>query len=146
MKWVLKLSISSSIILGPNWENLKHIELQPNLAVFSWKNIVYSFSFIVLECVVLTVLVNLFDNNKENSCPHYIAKLSNENDRTRCKTSLKLTIKAVEWPQWYCSVVFLLHFEHISYLVLVVLLLTLSMQCQLGLYRSFFFQNKMCAL
>ena len=33
MKWVLKLSIPSSIISGSNWENLKHIELQPNLPV-----------------------------------------------------------------------------------------------------------------
>ena len=29
----LKLSILSSIISGSNWENLKHIEFQPNLPV-----------------------------------------------------------------------------------------------------------------
>ena len=33
MKLVLKLSIPSSIISGLNWENLKHIKLQPNLPV-----------------------------------------------------------------------------------------------------------------
>ena len=34
MKWVLKLCIPSSLILGSNWENFKHIELQPNLPVW----------------------------------------------------------------------------------------------------------------
>ena len=33
MKWVWKLSIPLSIISGSNWENPKHIELQPNLPV-----------------------------------------------------------------------------------------------------------------
>ena len=53
-------------------------------------------------------------------------KVNNWNNRARCKT-----IKASEWHQWYFSVVFLLDFEHISYLVTVLLLLTLSMWCQL---------------
>ena len=30
---ILKLSIPSSIISGSNWENLKHVELQPNLPI-----------------------------------------------------------------------------------------------------------------
>ena len=34
----LKLSISSSIISGSNWGNLKHIELQPNLPVCKKKS------------------------------------------------------------------------------------------------------------
>ena len=29
-KWILKLSIPSRMISGSNWENLKHIKLQPN--------------------------------------------------------------------------------------------------------------------
>ena len=37
MEQVLKLSIPSSIISGSNWENLKHIELQPNLPVCLYK-------------------------------------------------------------------------------------------------------------
>ena len=41
MKWVLKLIIPSSIISGSNWENLKHIGLQPNLPVCLHKKSVY---------------------------------------------------------------------------------------------------------
>ena len=39
-----------------------------------------------------------------------------------------LTIKAPERHQWRCSSVFIVNFEHTSHLVLVLLLLTLSMQ------------------
>ena len=42
-------------------------------------------------------------------------------------TCSKLTIETLEQNyQWYCSDVFIANFEHISYLVLVFLLLTLS--------------------
>ena len=54
-------------------------------------------------------------------------KVNNQDNRTSCGACLKLTIKAPERHQWYCSVVFLLDFEHISCLVLVLILLTLSM-------------------
>ena len=46
--------------------------------------------------------------------------------RTVCKICLKLTIKTPEQRQWRCSGVLIVNFEHISHLVLVFLLLTLS--------------------
>ena len=55
---------------------------------------------------------------------------------------VKVNTEAPEQRQWYCSVIFLLDFEHISHLVLLLLLLILSMSCQLGLYRSFVFLFK----
>ena len=48
-----------------------------------------------------------------------------------CEICSKLTIKTPEQRQWRRSGVFIVNFEHISHLVLVFLLLTLSRQCQL---------------
>ena len=48
----------------------------------------------------------------------YLLKVNNRNTRTRCEICSKLTIKTPG--------VFIVNFEHISHLVLVFLLLTLS--------------------
>ena len=53
------------------------------------------------------------------------AIVSNRNTRARCEICSKLTIKTPERRQWR-SGVFIVNFEHISHLVLVFLLLTLS--------------------
>ena len=53
-------------------------------------------------------------------------KVNNRNTRTRCEICSKLTIKTPELRQWRSSGVFIVNFEHISHLVLVFLLLTLS--------------------
>ena len=45
----------------------------------------------------------------------------------------KLTIKTSERRQWRLSVVFIVNFEHISHLVLVLLLLTLSRKMPAGI-------------
>ena len=47
----------------------------------------------------VTILVILFDNNEKyfyNSCRHYMLKVNNKNNRTKCKTCLKLTSNAPE--------------------------------------------------
>ena len=44
----------------------------------------------------------------------------------------KLTIKTPEGRHWRPTDVFIVNFEHISYLVLVILLLTLNMQLRNG--------------
>ena len=52
--------------------------------------------------LVLTVLVILFDHNKENfhySCRYYMLKVNNQINRIKCKTCLKLTVKAPERRQ-----------------------------------------------
>ena len=43
-----------------------------------------------------------------------------------CEISSKLTMKTPEQPQWRRSGVFIVNYEHISHIVLVFLLLTLS--------------------
>ena len=53
-------------------------------------------------------------------------KINNRNSRTRCEISSNLIIKTPERRHWRCSGVFIVNFEHISHLVLVFLLLTLS--------------------
>ena len=53
-------------------------------------------------------------------------KVNNRNTRTRCEICSKLTIKTPERRQWRRSGVFIVNFEHISYLALVFLLLTLN--------------------
>ena len=53
-------------------------------------------------------------------------KVNNKNTRARCEICSKLTIKKPKQRQWRRSGVFLVSFEHISHLVLVFLLLTLS--------------------
>ena len=70
-----------------------------------------------------------------NACMHVLVmhptgnnmfKVNNRNTRTRSEICPKLTIKVPERRQWRCSGAFIVNFEHISHLVLVFLLLTLS--------------------
>ena len=56
-------------------------------------------------------------------------KVNKGNTRTRCEICLKLTVKT----PWRRFGVFIANFEHISQLVLVLLLLTLSRQMTAGL-------------
>ena len=53
-------------------------------------------------------------------------KDDNRNTRTKGKICSKLTIKTPERRHWRRSGVFIVNFEHISHLVLVFLLSTLS--------------------
>ena len=61
-----------------------------------------------------------------NPVGNYMFKVNNRNTRTRCKICSKLTLKTPERRYWGRSGVFIVNFEHISHLVLVFLLLTLS--------------------
>ena len=61
-----------------------------------------------------------------NPAGNYMFKANNRNTRARCEICSKLTIKTPERRQWLLSDVFVVNFEHISHLVLVILLLTLS--------------------
>ena len=56
----------------------------------------------------------------------YLLKVNNRDTRTRCEICFKLTIKTPEPSQWRRCNVIIVNFEHISHLVLVSLLLTLS--------------------
>ena len=61
-------------------------------------------------------------------CPagKYMFKVNNRNTRAGCEICSKLTIKTPGRRHWRRSGVFIVNFEHISHLVLVFLLLTLS--------------------
>ena len=61
-----------------------------------------------------------------NPAGNYMFKVNNRNTRARCEICSKLTIKIPERRYWRRSGVFIANFEHISHLVLVFLLLTLS--------------------
>ena len=51
----------------------------------------------------------------------YLFKDSDRNTITMCEICSKLTIKTTEWRQWRRSVVFIVKFEWISHIVLVLL-------------------------
>ena len=57
---------------------------------------------------------------------NYMFKVNNRNTRTSCEIRSKLTIKIPERRQWCHSGIFIVNFEHISYLFLVFLLFTFS--------------------
>ena len=57
---------------------------------------------------------------------NYMFKINSRNTRTRSEICTKFTITTPERRHWRLSSVFIVNFEHISHLVLVFLLLTLS--------------------
>ena len=58
-----------------------------------------------------------------------LTKVSNRNTRgKRYEICSKLSIKTPERRQWHRSSAFIVIFEHMSYFVLVILLLSLNMQ------------------
>ena len=64
---------------------------------------------------------------------NYTFTVGNGNTGTRCQIYSKLTQKTLEPSQWRRSGVTIVNFEHISHLVLVFLLLTLSRQISVDL-------------
>ena len=57
---------------------------------------------------------------------NYMFKINSRNTRTRCEICSKLTIKILKRRQWRRSGIVIVNFKHISHLVSVLLLLTLS--------------------
>ena len=76
-----------------------------------------------------TAITNLVEckNIRANPAGNYIFKVNNKNSKARREICPKLTIKTPERHQWRRSDVFIVNFEHISQLGLVLLLLTLNM-------------------
>ena len=68
----------------------------------------------------------LFINTGHYPAGNYMFRVNSRNIRTRCKICSKLTIKIPERCHWHRSGIFIVNFEHISHLVIVFLLLTLS--------------------
>ena len=61
----------------------------------------------------------------ESSSDIYMLKVNNRNTRTRCEICSKLTTKTPERRHWCHSGIFIVNFEHISHLVLVLPLASL---------------------
>ena len=84
--------------------------------------------------------------HRRNPASNYMFKVSNWNTRTTCETCSKLTIKIPERRHWHRSGIFFVTFEHISHymvncehishLVLVFQLLTLSKEMPAGKYSA----------
>ena len=75
----------------------------------------------------------------DNPTSVYLIEVNNRNIRKRYKICSKLTIKTPERRQWRRSGVFIVNFEHISHIVLVLLLLTLNMYLPAGKSECFYY-------
>ena len=77
--------------------------------------------------IVETFFITCQFTDMSYAAPHiYLLNVNNRNTRTRCEICSKLAIKIPERHHWPRSGIFIVNFEHISYLVLVFLLLTLN--------------------
>ena len=74
----------------------------------------------------------------------YLFKVNSENTRKRCEIFSKLTIKTLERRHWRRSGVFIVNFEHVSLLFLLLLLLTLSKLMLAGLWQFSFLCSWIC--
>ena len=70
---------------------------------------------------------------------NYLFKVNNREARKKCEICSEVTIKTPEWRHWCHSGVFIVNFEHISYLFLVFLLLTWNKQILAGFLPSIIF-------
>ena len=118
---VFSISIGIRISKGVS---LKGVSLDLNIYFIhtriAWKNFsiwIYNV-FFCPKNLKLYIAVTFLGNSLAGN---YMFKVNNKNARTRCEISSKLTIK-IPVSFWY----FIVNFEHISHLVLVFLLLTLS--------------------
>ena len=66
--------------------------------------------------------MQLYQQKKHWPAGDYMFKVNNRDSRTRCEIYPKLTIKTPERRHWRRSGVFIVNFEHISHLVLFLLL------------------------
>ena len=79
----------------------------------------------------LTIILKIRENFQEIqrtsvSAGNYMFKINNRNTRTRCEICSNITIKTPVQRQWRRCSAIIVNCEHISHLVLVFLLLTLS--------------------
>ena len=59
-------------------------------------------------------------------------KVNKRNTRKKSETCFKLTIKTPKQHHWFCSGAFIVNFEHISHLFLVIFIVDFEQVCQLG--------------
>ena len=109
--------------------NVKHLqEIQINNTTRKLRNISFGRSFEIVSTFLVGNSTTSHYLIKYNNYPagNCMFKVNNRNTRARCEICSKLTIKIPERCQLRRSGIFIVNFEHISHLVLVFLLLTLS--------------------
>ena len=79
-----------------------------------------------INTAILVINSNNFSKQKAHLTGNYLLKVNNINTGTRWEICSKLTINTPERRHRHLSDVFIVNFEHISHLVLVLILLTLS--------------------
>ena len=99
MKWVLKLSIPSSMISGSNSENLKHTKLQPNpIYPYAYKKSTSS----MLHCIINAAL-------HYHRCFAPVALLCIVNTLSHCQCYIKKWSRYSRWtlsrnPKFYTRI------------------------------------------
>ena len=83
-------------------------------------------SFRKILLIILILRRSILRSEKPNPVGNYMFTVKNRKTWTRCEICSKLKIKTPERRYWPRSGVFIANFEHISHLVLLFLLLTLS--------------------
>ena len=96
--------------------------------------------FFLLQNVKRKSLVSIFPSH--NPASIYLFKVNNGNTRTMCEICSKLTITIPKQNQWRRSGVFIVNFEQISHIVLVVPLLALNNQMPAGTFLKKVFRNE----
>ena len=60
--------------------------------------------------------------------PANMVKVNDKNTKTMCETCSELTMSELEWRYWYCSGDFIVNFQPVLHLFLVLLLFSFNMQ------------------
>ena len=112
--------LHSEICSGANFQGILSTKMKC-FWTYQIENFIYC-KFLIWE----SILINLSAIYEPLPASNYMFKVNNRNTRTRSEICSNLTIKTPKRRQWHCSGVFIVNFEHISHLVLLFLLLTLS--------------------
>ena len=86
--------------------------------------------------MLLNQLLTVVNIKKVDPVNIYLLKVNNRNTRARCEISSKLTIKTPERRQWSLSGVFIVNFEYISHLSLVLLASWIKVFILLGIAEA----------
>ena len=80
----------------------------------------------LLQYIYIYIYIYIYNPKKTQQAGIYLFKVNNGNTLAMNKIWSKLTIESLEQRQWRHSCVFIVNFEQIQYIALVVPLLTLN--------------------
>ena len=129
----LCLLLSSHSVKCVSCFMLGHLMMSSHLNI--WEVLSFKHKKQTSKNVADTTFKNIWENHGESASASnfgYLCQLTltclkfNKNTRKRCELCSKLTIKKPKQHQWCCSSISIVSFEHILYLCLVFLLLTIT--------------------